>query len=254
MAVVCGLVKSVNQKQRLQGDIWELESAECRGIVSQFYTADPLQESGCTREYRTPSILRRDTGERLWLIKTTLDMMHERWSVFRQGKKVIGRLDHDRFWFCCGNYPRVNLQGRFRTCIGTVRETDLDSVVVTTLARMKLRWTSRKLSMIKSCEPCSDRKKPCRSASFELAQSKSYRFQFCCSNHLANTSWINFWQHEWTVNVCSESEREKTYRQVSNLRSPRETDFDSVVSLWPRCFASWDESPKSCPWVNDNVS
>jgi len=160
------------------------------GIVSQFYTADPLQESGCTREHkRIPSILRRDTGERLWLIKTTLDMMHECWSVFRQGKKVIGRLDHDRFWFCCGNYPRVNLQGRFRTCIGTVRETDLDSVVVTTLARMKLRWTSRKLSMIKSCEACSDRKKPCRSASFELAQSKSYRFQFCCTrNHLANTS------------------------------------------------------------------
>jgi hypothetical protein len=96
-----------------------------------------------------------------------------------------------------GNHPWMNLWGRrvpikilvhcrFRTCIGTVQEIDLDSVVATILARTKLRWDPRKPSMCESSR-------------------RRNRCWICCGNQTTKTSSISLWgHHPWVnVKVCS---------------------------------------------------
>jgi len=86
-----------------------------------------------------------------------------------------------------------------------------------------------------NAKACSDRKK-LSSTGFKPSQSEGNRFWFCCGNDMAKTSWMDSEGNHLWVNVIEGTYgwKKNWHRQVSDLRSPRETDFDSVVTTWLR--------------------
>jgi hypothetical protein len=138
----------------------------------------------------------------------------------------------DRFLFCCRNH----------------------------LAKTSWHGPPRKPSMDESSRPpCSNKKETLSSAGFEpaLVQLKRQMLILLWGIILARTKlWWGSEEtiHEWIFNwKCVQMGKKTTsLRKVSNLRHPRETDFDSVViTTWVRPVKM--SLRRKHPWVNVKV-
>jgi len=125
-------------------------------------------------------------------------------------------------------WATVDHEWIFKVCIWhSPREIDIDSP----LGQDKLR-SPRTPSMSESRCVFPKAIKTMLSADFEPVQFKRNRFRLCHGAHLTKTTW----DEDATKPSMSKCQGVFRYikkpgdRQVSNLWSPRETDFDSVVA------------------------